>query len=430
MSILDTGYSITKKLPSWYQKTAGSMVGKVGSAINNIGQAAGNRLPELRVSENLQRIGGMLTAQPVSAAEVDPIKGSAARYNIIRDTDKKIVDNGNGNKIINNNGNGGNNGFNNLTEDRLSDVNTGAGEDADIVSQEYDQAISALAGEEQWQQGVAGTQIAGLQGQETAGTNRLSEGRASEMAAAGQQEQTARTQESSGLRSMRDLFRQIQQQNIIDLSGRGISSSSVAEALAEKLGTETMRRIGDITQGTQNVINNIAAEKKRITQVYQSKVQELQAEVKNKIDTVNANLTYALSQISAQRGLAALQKQKGLRDIAQTAREMIDSIKDKAWSYEQTLAAEAQKRQQATDDAIQLLKFNENTGAYELNPMVQSATSSLQQGFPGLGVAPQVQNYNGQPYVQGYSTYQKTKEQNPYPPESPDYMKWEIMNSQ
>jgi hypothetical protein len=421
------------------------VIGKIG--IGQVGGLTQKVFGENPISTWMRNAGGQLSGgqrsfnlvKPVGAAEVqqNPITGSAARYNMGANSQNDVLGlnnySGNNNKIITDDGKTGGNGNNGSgypTQNKIGDVNTGAGEDADIVSQEYDQAISALAGEEQWQQGVAGTQIAGLQGQETAGTNRLSEGKASEMAAAGQQEQTARTEESSGLRSMRDLFRQIQQQNIIDLSGRGISSSSVAEALAEKLGTETMRRIGDITQGTQNVINNIAAEKKRITQVYQSKVQELQAEVKNKIDTVNANLTYALSQISAQRGLAALQKQKGLRDIAQTAREMIDSIKDKAWSYEQTLAAEAQKRQQATDDAIQLLKFNENTGAYELNPMVQSATSSLQQGFPGLGVAPQVQNYNGQPYVQGYSTYQKTKEQNPYPPESPDYMKWEIMNSQ
>lgn len=42
------------------RRAGGAIVGATGSAINQVGQAAGNVLPEMNVSENLQRIGGML----------------------------------------------------------------------------------------------------------------------------------------------------------------------------------------------------------------------------------------------------------------------------------------------------------------------------------------------------------------------------------
>lgn len=51
------------------RRAGGAIVGATGSAINAVGNAAGNVLPEMNVSENLQRIGGMLNPRPVYASD-------------------------------------------------------------------------------------------------------------------------------------------------------------------------------------------------------------------------------------------------------------------------------------------------------------------------------------------------------------------------
>lgn len=53
-------------------KGAGALVGKVGSAINRVGQATGNKLPELNVSEKLQYYGSQLNPRTVGASGLRP----------------------------------------------------------------------------------------------------------------------------------------------------------------------------------------------------------------------------------------------------------------------------------------------------------------------------------------------------------------------
>jgi signal transduction histidine kinase len=67
---------------------------------------------------------------------------------------------------------------------------------------------------------------------------------------------TSETQGKTAMQEARDLFRQTQQQNIAQLSGLGISSSSVAEALAERLGVETARRIAGVSGSINEVRTN------------------------------------------------------------------------------------------------------------------------------------------------------------------------------
>lgn len=298
---------------------------------------------------------------------------------------------------------------NSITQNAINSVNQGVGEDTGLVQAEYDQAMNDLAGQEQNAYATYGNMGAQVQAQGAAQGNRLAEGKQEQLDTAAQGEQTAQQTQQQGLRTMRDTYNQLQQKNIADLSARGISSSSVAEALAEKLGVETMRRIGDITQGTQNVLNNIAKEKNRIVQVFNNKKAELDQSIALQVQDVQNKLAYALDQVRSQRGLAALQKQKGITDIAQQARQMIDSIKQNAWEYEQKLAAEAQRRTQATNDAMALLTYNQQ-GEAQLNPMVSNTVTALQQANPGLGYAPNAEMIKGQPYVTGYSTYQKKEE--------------------
>jgi hypothetical protein len=310
--------------------------------------------------------------------------------------------------------NTGSGSMNNLTNDMLNDVRTGQEEDWGIVQQEYDNALNALAGEESFQRGNFGNMQAQAMHQGQVSENRLTEGRDAALDAAGQQEVTARETEASGLSTVRNLFRDIQQQNIADLSARGISSSSVAEALAERLGVETMKRIGDITGDTQTVINNIAKEKTRVVQVFNSKKEELWQGVDLQIQDIQNKLSYALNQISTQRGQAALQKQQARTDIAQQARSMINQIKQSAFEYEQKMAQEAARRQQGIDSAMQLLTFNEKTGMQELNPRISQSMTALQQANPGLGWQPQVNVQNGAPVVTGFGGYQPQKELDPF----------------
>lgn len=52
-----------------YDEFGGAVLGAVGSGIDRVGQALGNPLPNFDISENLERLGGMLNPAPVQAAD-------------------------------------------------------------------------------------------------------------------------------------------------------------------------------------------------------------------------------------------------------------------------------------------------------------------------------------------------------------------------
>lgn len=301
---------------------------------------------------------------------------------------------------------GGGNPAPNPYDQLQNNVSTGQGEDLNLIDQEYEQALSELAGQEQVLQSQAGVSEGKVRAEGQAYENTLTQNKAqSEDVVAGQETQ-ARKEEAGGLRNARDIFRQIQQENIAKLSGLGISSSSVAEALAERLGVETARRIAGITGSTQEVLGNLNKERLRIQQVYTDKVAQVKEDVKNQIAEIQSKLMEGINTINAQRGRAALQKSQARTGIIQEARQQITQLQIQAAEYEQKLRDAATRRSEAIKNTIPLFNVGE-TGLTQLNPTITAQYQALSQLSPNLNVGINSGMSQGVPTLQGYTFSQK-----------------------
>ena len=88
----------SQKQPTWGQRLLGSVAGKAGKVIDVVGKATNNfglvtplktQLPELKISENLQRIGGMynpLNPPSAKASDYNPYAGTQSTYDPYRNT--------------------------------------------------------------------------------------------------------------------------------------------------------------------------------------------------------------------------------------------------------------------------------------------------------------------------------------------------------
>ena len=279
---------------------------------------------------------------------------------------------------------------------QVDTVNQNAGDSRAQADYEFDQALSLIGQQEDAARQQYGAEEGRQTLEGTKATNRATEAKGAQLSGLQGEQQTAETSANLGMRQARDLFRQTQQQNIAQLSGLGISSSSVTEALAERLGVETARRIGGITGSLDEVKQNISKEKTRVEQVFQTKLTEIQEGTKVAIDQVRAGLSNALTQLAAERGRAATAKAQARTDIAIQARNTIQQIQLDAQNRQQAIQDAATRRAQALAEAEQFMfKPTDFAGIQGAVNNVQGITA---QGF---NMQPQLnyQNVGGQQFV-------------------------------
>ncbi len=278
-----------------------------------------------------------------------------------------------------------------------SNVEQGRDEDLELIDREFEDALNFYADQEGSLKSEAGTSEAKVRSEGTSQEQGLTrrKGESEEMIAG--QETQARKAENLGMRDVRDLFRQIQQQNIAQLSGLGISSSSVAEAMAEKLGTETMRRIAGITGSTQEIVNNLNKERIRVQQVFTEKMASLKEDVSNQIAEIQNNLIQGINEINNSRAVAATQKAQARKGIMQEARANILQIQQQAQAYQEKLIQAAQARASKYADALNLA-----TATPQDMASLEKANANARQIY-GLGfdITPQFGMSGGQPLLVG-----------------------------
>lgn len=285
-------------------------------------------------------------------------------------------------------------------------VNQNANDMQSQADFEFDQALNLIGQQEsamrsEAEVGVGEQTLSGQQAQTRAGQAKQSnlQGLENEGVVA---EKTA----TSGLKQARDLFRQLQQQNAAQLSGLGISSSSVTEALAERLGVETAQRIGGITGSLDEVRQNIAKEKTRVEEVFQSKLTEIQEGTQLAIQRIQAGLQQSLAQLGAARGQAATAKAQARTEIAVNARNQIFQIQQEAAQRAQSIQDAAARRAQALAEAEQyMFKPTDIAG---MGQYIQQGLSTLPQ-VAGFQVAPTLksQTVEGQGFIQPGFAYEK-----------------------
>lgn len=306
---------------------------------------------------------------------------------------------------------------------QINTVNQNTGDQNSSIDAEFEAALNDLSNQESNLRGQAGQATNVLQSESAKTGSQIGQENQRNIQGLNEQGTTAQKTASGGMQQARDLFRQIQQQNIAQLSGAGISSSSVAEALAERLGVETARRISGISGSLEEVQNNIAKEKTRVNQVFQDKLTQLQSDTQNQIAQIQQSLQEGLSQVASLRGKAAVAKAQDRSQVAIAARNQIQDIQLRAQQASQALSDAAAKRAQALDEA-QKTMFRP-TDFSGLNQYVQNVGTLPQVG--GFQAVPQFNSTQvaGQGFINPSISYQQPKAGgNPFDPNA-QYDQWQ-----
>lgn len=234
-----------------------------------------------------------------------------------------------------------------LTNDAINTVNSNTNQYNDFINQDYNNAIGYLDQQEQGIRGDAGIAENEISTGYTSAIGSLGNAQSEGQAGVANQVQTGEKSASNAMQQARDVFRQTQQNNIMQLSGAGLSSSSVNEALSERLGIETARRIFSVTGNLDEIRQNASKELSRINQYYSNKKIELESTKNIEVSKIKSALNQGLNQINNSRNQATSDKAKSRFDLLSNAQSQIASIKQQQLQFENSLKEWATKNSSA-----------------------------------------------------------------------------------
>lgn len=238
------------------------------------------------------------------------------------------------------------------------------------------------------------------QGARTALTNEAAKAAASY----DQQSQQANKQATSATQQARDLYRQLQQQNIAQLSGTGLSSSSVAEALAENLGRDTARRIAGVTGSRDEVLQNISKERTNTENYVNERLSNLESQVTQQKADIQTQLLNEISKINNARNVAANDRASRRQELILNAQNAVNTLTSQAQQFAQDLEqwkaqnnAKLQNTAVSFDDLTKAMQAASSlqtqqlgtqgqvdpyAGAYQINPVQKQQEDLLNQFLP------------------------------------------------
>lgn len=400
-----------------------SVAGKVGNVLNQPIYTGMGQVPDFGVSEFLTKI-----SKPAYAAEQvlgtntpgsvnNNIQTMYDQNNYIPSTSNNGFYNSRTTPPNNNSTNNSSNGLNNA----VNTLNGQQSQGLDFIEQDYNNALGALAGQEQGLRGQADIASGEItQGVASTG-NELRNAQSGKEADIQNQVNVSETGGKNAMQQARDIYRQSQQQNIAQLSALGISSSSVSEALAERLGVETARRIAGITGSIQEVRDNAAKELTRTREYYQGKLTELDQWATNEKAKIQNSLMQGLNQINSARNQAATDKSRSRAELINNVQSAIQNLTAQQQQFQQSLQAWAQQKSASLTPLVTDPNFLQS---------LENTSNVLNQKFapPGLAYAPEF-SQNGQGQLSGQVSYrlQKSGKQNPYSPGTQEYQDFEAL---
>jgi hypothetical protein len=321
--------------------------------------------------------------------------------------------------IITNTGGGGNSGGNNnVPSDPYQQsqdlVNQNTNDSNSQIDRDYEDSMRMLGDQEVQAQGQAAETGGTLTSEATKVTNQLAnqqtvdtQGQEAQLA---QGEATAAT----GLQGARDLFRQTQQNNIAQLSGAGLSSSSVAEALAERLGVETARRIAGITGSLGEIRQNATKEIARIKSYYEGKATEATQWVANEKMKIQSQLTNVLNQIGTAKQMASSAKANARAEALSQQRTQLFQLAQQENQFQNSLKDWAQKKaettQQLITDPAKVLAYNQNIATLNQAPGITQTNI----GNYGADNSGQIGYYANKPLKTSVKKEELTGLENPF----------------
>lgn len=349
-----------------------TVAGKVGKAINVLGntkpvgspysynQIAQKYVPNLTLSSSLQNYGGnpgqpfawVPAVKTVSASELpkydysgsqsiyDPYAGTQSTQNYANPTNT-------------NKGNGSSYNIPTYSQPDYSNIQNQTNDYGSIIDQEYNNTMGYLGAQEQGLISKAGTAQSQIESENANIKAQLGQEQATQESGVQAELAAGEKQGSTSMMQARDVWRQMTQENTAQLSALGISSSSVAEALAEKLGIETARRIASVSDSIGAIRMNATKELGRIKNFYQGKLTTLETEKANNLKQIQLSLLEGLNQINYAKNQAATAKAQARLDLFTNAQNIIGNLKSQYEQFQMELYKWAATKTAAIEPIVQ-----------------------------------------------------------------------------
>lgn len=273
------------------------------------------------------------------------------------------------------------------------------------IDEDYNQAMSMFDQAQSGLQSQAGTANAQISNDAAGVATSLGAEQSTKEQSTNTSLQTAETQGTSAMQQARDVFRQTQQQNNAQLSALGISSSSVAEALAERLGVDVARRIAGVTGSLQEVRQNTVAELGRIKNYYSEKKTQLDQNVQIQKQQIQQSLMQGLNQINSGRNQASAAKSEARANLLSQVQQQVYALTAQQQQFDQSLKQWAAQKSAALTPIAQDPNY--------LNTLMNTANTFNQKfAATGFSFTPEV-SYDSKGQMTGKVVSGKKQEEDP-----------------
>lgn len=298
-------------------------------------------------------------------------------------------------------GGGGGGGDNGPTGQSVIEAGVQSGNDA--INRDYEDAIAQaqLSEDTLNRQGNEAQSSLRSQGEKSLSATRNEQAVAEQGLAS--QGQTATKTYQSGTRGARDLFRQQQQANIAQTSALGISSSSVSEGLAEKLGVDLARRLAGLTGSYEEVNQNLAKEGARIKTFAAQKIKETEDTIAQQLQSIQSQVLEGVRGIGLQKQMAASAKANARADLINKAQQAIYQLQSDKQNFDQQIKQWEVQQNKNNSNAIKEFFIPQD----KLGEAVTNSVSQMPK-LDGLQWVPKPEQGANQMYNLGGS-YQKSE---------------------
>ncbi|MFH0863862.1 MAG: hypothetical protein V1858_02155 [Candidatus Gottesmanbacteria bacterium] len=385
-------------MSTWLQNVLGRAVATAGEKFN---------LPEMGWSERItnnpvitkpyvQNPGGTYQTLMKPSNYVSPLANIGGSYPIAGGRPEVLGANTGG-------GGGGGAGDNNynvpasIPGNPINNIDQGVSDYGKLIEEDYNIIMGGLSGQEQGIRSEAGISQEQIGNEFTGTMSQLGQEQATNVSGVESQLGTAETGAKSALQQARDLFRETQQSNIAQLSGLGISSSSVSEALAERLGVETNRRIFGISNSLQDIRQNATKELSRINNYFQERKTNLEKAKTLELSKIQQGLINGINQINTARNQAATDKARSRLELISNAKSSVDYINQQTDAFKKSL-------DDWNNQKTSVLKPLATDPQYAETIATNMQTLNTNYAPTGYKYVPQI---NGQGYITGYTLKKK-----------------------
>lgn len=266
-----------------------------------------------------------------------------------------------------------------------------------MIEEDYNNTINSISGQEQALNAQLPTATSQLKTSQASNEASLQQEQGSRLSQIGTRESEQQRATQGALEQLRNLYQTVQRQQQATLSAGGISSSSANEAMATLLGRDMAQRVAGEYGTQETVLRNLSDERKRVGDYFTSQVSNLQQETTNKIQEVQNQFNQQLSQLTALRGQASVQKQQARANLYSQFQSQVQAIQQanqQAALSLQTWQSQMNSRLQAANQSAfnlpqaQTNPMNQGGGLTGASiPALQTQTSlqKLSSFGPGLG---------------------------------------------